>query len=183
MSNIIFINSKESNRATETMKSVAEKRLASLEKYLKEDEPIKVTIKTYEKNDAVKIKVQVVTKDNYHARVEDMGYDYYDVLTKVCDVLKLQITKRKEKNTRRQKTRNFRKALDEIMPEIEMEEPIIISKVKNFKLEAITEQMALKSMQDLGHNFYVFKNNNRDNKVCAIYERMEGDYALIEFAE
>ena len=65
MSNIIFINSKESNRATETMKSVAEKRLASLEKYLKEDEPIKVTIKTYEKNDAVKIKVQVVTKDNY----------------------------------------------------------------------------------------------------------------------
>ena len=64
-----------------------------------------------------------------------------------------------------------------------MEEPVNISKVKSFKLEAITEQMALKSMQDLGHNFYVFKNNNRDNKVCAIYERMEGDYALIEFQE
>ena len=100
---IEFTTNKASNKLTPGMEGVAYKRLRSLEKFLKDDEPLKITIKTYKKGE-VKIKASAVLKDNRLVHAECKGVDYYHVLTDLRISLKERIVAKKEKRAKREKT-------------------------------------------------------------------------------
>lgn len=157
---------------TPAMVEMAEKKYAKLGKFLKEDEPVKLMMETF-KNEKVRLKVQVVLKNNKRIRTEVDGTDYYSCLDDSLENLKIQAKEAKDKTTR--KERCYKPELD--TPEIV--EPTI-KKRKHFDLEeSITEGMAMIEMEKLGHDKYVFRNINEEDKICVLYKRMDGDFSLI----
>jgi putative sigma-54 modulation protein len=54
-----------------------------------------------------------------------------------------------------------------------------IVKTKRFAIEPMFEEDALASMEELGHQFFVFVNAETE-RVAILYERKDGDYGLIE---
>jgi putative sigma-54 modulation protein len=54
-----------------------------------------------------------------------------------------------------------------------------IVKVKRFAIEPMFEEDALARMEELGHRFFVFVNAETE-RVAILYERVDGDYGLIE---
>lgn len=181
--NIIFNTSKSLNKATEGMKSIAHEKFSTLEKFLKEDEPVKITVESTKK-DFVKVKAQVVLKDNCRLRSECEGNDFYVVINNLKDSLKEQIVRHKERHSRKEKTSKFRKEVTSSMLTAETEEllqeylPKVV-KTKYFVLEPITQVMAVNEMEKLGHEQFVFKNLDLDNKICMIYKRFDEDYSMI----
>lgn len=158
---------------TEAMKETAEKKFKKLEKFAKEDEPIKITYETFKK-DQIKVKAQIVLKNNQRIRAEVNGYDFYDCLTDIVDNLKEQAKASKERMSYKER----------IVKEDQLEIPeteVIpsIKKVKRFDVERITEAMAVLEMEKLGHDNYIFRNINEDDKLCCIYRRIDGDYGMI----
>lgn len=177
--NIIFNTSKIANKATDGMYSVVEERFSTLKKFLKEDEPVKITVESKKKN-IIKVKAQIVLNDNCRLRAEERGDDFYVVINEVKENLKEQAIRHKEKHSRKEKTSKARHEKVAIEP-LKIEEDVLpkIVKVKRFYLESITQTMAINEMEKLGHEQFVFKNIEADDKICMIYKRFDGDYAMI----
>ena len=157
---------------TPAMVEMAEKKFAKLEKFLKEGEPIKLVMENF-KEDHTRLKVQIVLKNNKRIRTEVDEVSYYSCLDEALENLKIQAKEAKDKTTR--KERCSKSEFD--MPEIV--EPTI-KKRKHFDLEdSITEGMAMIEMEKLGHDKYVFRNINEEDKICVLYKRMDVDFSLI----
>lgn len=157
---------------TPAMVEIAEKKFSKLEKFLKDDEPVKLIMESF-KNDKVRLKVQIVLKNNKRIRTEVDGSDYYSCLDDAVDNLKIQAKEAKDKNTRKERC-------SKIEPTEETAILPTIKKRKHFDLEeGITEGMAMIEMEKLGHDKYVFRNIDEEDKICVLYKRMDGDFSLI----
>lgn len=167
---IIYNSHKSLHPFSESMKQIVEKRFLSLEKFLKEDESVKVAIETF-KNDRIKVKAQVVLKDNHRVRAEETGVDFYKIVTNVRDDIEEQIRRLK---------RDHKFTKQEDAPHIkETESEFKVSKEKVFVLDSISPEMARDEMEKLGHVFYIFRNKDDNDNVCVVYSREDGGYALI----
>ena len=51
---------------------------------------------------------------------------------------------------------------------------------KQVELKPMDEEEAILQMELLGHDFYVFKNIDKDGKISVLYRRKNNDYGLIE---
>ena len=158
---------------TEAMKESAEKKFEKLQKFLKEDEAIKITLESLPK-EKLKVKAQIVLKNNKRCRYEVVSEDYYDAIVDIVDNLKQQA----KANKISYKERLVKTELDDI----EVAEPKV-AKIKRFKIEPMTEGMAMLEMSKLGHDSFLFKNINESDKVSMLYSRMDGDYGLIVIDE
>ena len=157
---------------TPAMVEMAEKKFTKLEKFLKEGEPIKLVMENF-KEDHTRLKVQIVLKNNKRIRTEVDEVSYYSCLDEALENLKIQAKEAKDKTTRKERCSK---------PEFEMPEIVepTIKKRKHFDLEdSITEGMAMIEMEKLGHDKYVFRNINEEDKICVLYKRMDGDFSLI----
>lgn len=155
---------------TDAMQDYAQDKMSKLGKFLKEDEPVKITYEVVKKK--VSLKVQVVLVSNRRIRCEVVGNDFYKALLKAVANLKGQAKATKEKNSRKER---IEKPEHEV-PEIEIP---VVKKEKHFTLESITEAMAMIEMEKLGHETYLFRNINQEDKVCQLYKRIDGDYSMI----
>jgi len=52
-------------------------------------------------------------------------------------------------------------------------------KTKRFAIEPMFEEDALATMEELGHQFFVFVNAETE-RVAILYRRNDGDYGMIE---
>ena len=173
----IKINTAKMNgMATEGMEQAILERFKKVEPYLKDDEPVKVTVEPLKNQ--MKVSVQVVLHDNHHMKVECVDQDFYSALFELRDELKRNIRKRKERYLGRRHNKEI--AIEnEAMEATAVEDYPKIGKVKYFRLGSETEIMALNEMERMGHDHYIFKNANLEDKICMIYKRMDGDYGMI----
>jgi putative sigma-54 modulation protein len=54
-----------------------------------------------------------------------------------------------------------------------------IVKVKRFAIEPLTTDLAIQEMEELGHDFFLFLDNETD-EIRLLYRRKDGNYGLIE---
>ena len=55
-----------------------------------------------------------------------------------------------------------------------------IVRTKSFPIKPMTPEEAVLQMNLLGHEFFVFKNQDNDDAFSIVYKRKKGDYGLIE---
>ncbi|NLB29159.1 MAG: ribosomal subunit interface protein, partial [Clostridiales bacterium] len=60
------------------------------------------------------------------------------------------------------------------------EPEFIIARSKRFPIKPMSPEEAILQMNLLGHEFYVYKNQERDEAFSVIYRRKQGDYGMIE---
>lgn len=153
---------------TDAIRNYAETKLSKLEKYFSEDVTVHVTAKVYP-NKQAKAEVTIPHKD-ITLRAEETSGDWYASLDLVVDKLERQIRKHK---TKVQKRNRVEKAHDESSDDVET-----IARVKDLDIETMSPQDAIEQMDLLGHDFFIFLNDDTA-RVSVVYRRKDGSNGLL----
>lgn len=162
---------------TDAMKSYAKEKLERLSKYVKDSD---VNANLLFKINGIKQKLEVtIPLKNFTLRVEEVGDDFYAVVDTAVDKLERQIRKNK---TRLENKQTKSKVDFDFMSFDEKDEENAnkIVRRKQVELKPMDEEEAILQMELLGHDFYVFKNIDKDGKISVLYRRKNNDYGLIE---
>ena len=65
----------------------------------------------------------------------------------------------------------------------EAEEDLKIVRIKNFQFKPMTREEAVLQMNLLEHNFFAFRDEDKDGAFAVVYRRNDGGYGLIEDAQ
>lgn len=158
----------ENITVTDAIRNYAETKLSKLEKYFSEDVTVHVTAKVYP-NKQAKAEVTIPSKA-ITLRAEETSDNWYASLDLVVDKLERQIRKHK---TKVQKRNRVEKAHDESNDDVET-----IARVKDLDIETMSPQEALDQMECLGHDFFMFLNEDTA-RVSVIYRRKDGSTGLL----
>lgn len=153
---------------TDAIRDYAETKLSKLEKYFSEDVTVHITAKVYP-NKQAKAEVTIPSKA-VTLRAEETSNDWYNSLNVVVDKLERQIRKHK---TKMQKRNRVEKAHNEPNNDVET-----ITRIKNLDIETISPQEAIDQMECLGHDFFIFLNEDTA-RVSVVYHRKDGSTGLL----
>lgn len=164
---------------TDAMRNYIEKRLNKIERHFDHILEVIVTLSVEKNRQIVEATLQA---SRALIRAEEETDDMYASIDKVADKLERQIQKYKEKYLQKTHPCSERKRLVNEGVNVEDSEPDKIVKIvrtKRFAIKPMSVEEAAMQMDLLGHNFFVFANDNT-NKVNVLYKRKDGNFGLIE---
>ncbi len=164
---------------TDAMRNYIEKRLSKIERHFDHILEVIVTLSVEKSGQIVEATLQT---NRALIRAEEETDDMYTSIDKVADKLERQIKKYKEKYFQKPHpgTEKAGLANQEIDAEDSESDKIAkIVKTKRFAIKPMSVEEAAMQMDLLGHNFFVFANDNT-NKVNVLYKRKDGNFGLIE---
>lgn len=161
----------------------AQDKLSKVEQFLQDSDNLEARVVCKVYNDHHKVEITIPAK-NLILRAEASDETVYSAIDKAVDKLVAQIRKFKT----RTKTKDNKEGIKDIFTNAEfdakaLETEIIASQLvrsKSVELSPLTVEEAIEQMELLGHTFFIFQNKDRDNAVCVIYTREDGDYAVLE---
>lgn len=158
----------------ESFRERAEIKLSKIEKFFSDEAEAKITA-TVEKNN--KIVEITVLNNNMIFRAEDYANELEEALDRCVDSLIRQIRKNKTKVEKQLR----RGAFDEYMGDtnIHEETEFNVVRIKSLNLKPQSIDEAILQMNMLGHQFYVFLNQDSD-ETNVVYRRKDGGYGVIE---
>lgn len=157
----------------ENFKERAEKKLAKIDRFFGEEAEAKITV-TIEKNQHI-VEITVI-HDSMIFRAEERTPEMLDSLDRCVESLIRQI--RKNKTRVEKKLRNG--AFDSFVPEENIPEEVEFDLVrtKSVPLKPQNVDEAILQMNQLGHKFYMFLNDDTE-VINVVYMRKDGGYGLI----
>jgi hypothetical protein len=112
-------------------------------------------------------------KDEYNSSIMNTMDDVEDIIVRHNG--KMKDRKKRRGFAEKRQTKNLVIEEAENMKEV-------ITKVKHFECDEMTETEAIYRFEDLGHDSFVFRNANKSSLYCMLYRRGSGDgYGLIVF--
>lgn len=160
---------------TDAIRNYAETKLSKLEKYFSDGETVTVHVnaKVYP-NKRAKAEVTIPHK-NFTLRAEETSGDWYGSLDLVIDKLERQIRKHKTKLQNRNKVR-AEQSFDE--PDV-IDDAEVFARIKSLDVQTMTAQDAVIQMELLGHDFFVFLDEDTA-RVSVVYRRNDGTDGLLK---
>lgn len=152
------------------LRQYAEKRLAKIERHLRQSPPTcQVTFSIEREEHVVEVTIPL---NGVLLRAEERNREAFSAVDNVLDKLEKQIEKYRTKLQKRDK--------GEAIPEARASEEIpSIVRVKRFAIKPMSAEEATTQMDLLGHDFFVFANGDT-GAVNVVYKRKDGNYGLIE---
>lgn len=162
----------------DNFKDLAEKKLSKFDKLFDGNAFATVTV-TVEKNRQT---VEVTIKHNGMIyRAESTMQEMNEALDEVMIALSRQFRKHKTKLAKRLRM----DSLDNYLPEsitdqqpVKEEQEYSVIKTKNFPVKPIDVEEAILQMNMIGHQFYMFRNQDTD-EINVVYCRKNGGYGLL----
>ena len=164
---------------TDAMRNYIEKRLSKIERHFDHILEVIVTLSVEKSRQIIEVTLQT---NRALIRAEEETDDMYTSIDKVADKLERQIKKYKEKYFQKPHPGTEKTGLANKEIDAEDSEPDKIAKIvktKRFAIKPMSVEEAAMQMDLLGHNFFVFANDNT-NKVNVLYKRKDGNFGLIE---
>ncbi len=157
----------------DSFKDHAEKKLAKIEKFFGPDLEAKVTV-TVEKSSQI---VEITVNNNGMVfRAQERAENMNEALDRCVDTLIRQIRKNKTRIEKKLRAGNFDAFADEEVVSEEVEYELVRSKSVQLKPQSVEE--AILQMNLVGHQFYVFL-NEENGDVNVVYKRSDSGYGLI----
>ena len=157
----IYIDRGIEGGISEPMKAYAEKKLGFGEQFFGIKE-IKLTIRSEKRG--ICVSASFIDRDNHHFYFSRFAADYYSAIDLLEDQIHDALEARKNRTPRRKSG-------------MIQEEPVSIAREKL----VVTSQMSLEEahaeMDELGHSWFVFRDNNND--IAIMYERFDGSLGLM----
>ena len=169
------INGRNLNISDE-MRAHVEKKIAKLDKYLRDDAEVQVRFSQESK--ARNIAEITISLGSAILRAEEVGPDLYACFDKTLDKIVRQIRRHRTKLERRLKVSASEIAAD-IEPEADDDDARKLVRVKRFAVKPMTVDDAIAQMDMLGHSFFLFL-NEETNSTCVVYRRQDGNYGLLQ---
>lgn len=171
-------------KLTEGITAYIDKKFSKLEKLLDPKADLKVTVSA-NKKEKQKVEVTLDNINGHILRVEDVQDDLYSAIDLVSDKLNRQIIKYKNKFKTRSagnstiRFEQFDELLEEEVDSVPEDTELVFERKKKFNLRPMSAQEAVLQMNLLGHDFFLFKDQDTF-EVCLVYRRGDGGYGLIE---
>ncbi|NLB19842.1 MAG: ribosome-associated translation inhibitor RaiA [Clostridium sp.] len=165
---------------TEGLKEAIENKLSRLDKYFTQSVEARATLSVTKLDQTFEVTIPF---GNILIRAEESSDDMYKSIDLVQDKLERQIRKYKSKIERkagdssvRFEDSAFSKAQDALNEE-EDDSPKIV-RTKKIPMKPMNKEEAVLQMELLGHNFFVFE--DEEGEVGVVYKRKDGNYGLLE---
>ena len=178
----IIISGKQMD-LTDGIKNAIEEKLGRLDFYLHPATDVKVTVSA--KIARQKEEVTIIPISGPIIRAEDIEENLYAAIDVVYDKLNKQLRKYKKRlQDRHQSIESIRfDAIEDLNENDYSQEEgnldIVIERTKRFGVKPMSPEEAVLQMDLLGHDFYMFK-NDESNDISIVYRRKNGGYGLIE---
>ncbi len=158
---------------SDQQKERLEKKFARLERFFSPD--AELSVKLSEEHSLVRLELTVFdTSTFYRADVKDSS-DALTAADAAIDIIEGQLRKYKTKLEKRLRAGAFEPADEPVEEPAEFK----ITNTKHFLYRPMSPEEAVLQMNLLGHQFYVFKNEDTD-RICVVYRRKDNDYGMIE---
>ncbi len=171
----------------DTFRDYANEKIGRLSRYLPAVGHAIVDVRREAKGSNGRFVVQVTLDVNgTYLRAEERATQLEAAVDAASDVLARQAKRLKERKLYRSQRRVDKEALV-AAPESKGEPPLppgaeVISghvvKRKSFTVKPMTEAEAIEQMELLGHSFFLFRDDDRE-ELALLYRRRDGDYGLI----
>lgn len=155
------------------------KKIGKLDKFFKDEPEARIVIGTVKDKEYIEA---TIYSEGIIFRGEVTDSDVFTATDKVVDLVERQIRKNKtklEKKTKREAFEDKMLLNGDEFTDTEDVEAFKIAKKKRFQVKPMNIEEAVLQMNLLGHNFFVFK-NDETNEMNVVYKRKDGDYAIIE---
>jgi len=166
----ITINARKIN-VDEALEAHIAKKLAKFDKFFPGEAAATVKLSRVRESERVEVTIQQGT---FLFRSEEESSTFMNALD--CCMYTI------ERQMRKNKTRLTKKLRDSIrIPEYEgalLEEDEFEIRTKTFKVKPMSAEEAILQMNQLGHEFFVFRDVETE-ETCVVYKRRAGDYGLI----
>lgn len=171
----VNITSKNFN-ASDQLKERIEKKFKKLDKYFSKETVANIMLSN-EKGNRQRLEA-TINAGGMIFRAEEMNEDIYFCMDRVLDRLSSQMLRFKTKLVKKHKDQ--KEVFWAELPEAEeKKEEINVVKTKKFRINPMNTEEAIMQMELLGHNFFVFLNEEADG-VNVVYTRKDGTYGLLE---
>lgn len=185
---------------TEGIKSAVKDKIKKIEKLVGDDAAVDVMLSAkHGKAKGQRAEITVKTKSSV-VRAEVTDEDLYRAINSAVDVVTGRLKKIKEKSRKRAGSdsiramerereddavvkEEFEVGADEIDEIDEFEVNGGISREKIVSAESMTRDEACVEMEFTDHDFYVFRDSERDDMLCVIYRREAGGYGVLAVLE
>ena len=156
------------------MRELIEKKLARFDKYFNGSAEATVTLscKHNEKNLEI-----TISAANTLFRSEIGAESFRTALDLAIDAIEGQIRKNKTRLEKRFRSGGLDFPTDDFDLDDE-EDPELIIRTKTFSVKPMSPEEAILQMNLLGHQFFVFRDDQSGN-TCVVYTRRDGAYGLI----
>lgn len=167
-------------RITDDLRSYAEKKIGKLDKFFKDESEAYVTFGIER---GFHIAEVTLNNNGMYYRVTEKTSDMFASIDSAVGAIERQIRKNKTRLEKRLRAGAMAKHLQDVASYVtaEEEEPEFeIVRTKRFSIKPMAPEEAILQMNLLGHEFFVFKNQNTDDSFAVVYKRRQGGYGLIE---
>ncbi len=171
----------------EEFREYARKKLDRVGRYLSLAEHAIIDVRQEAKGSGGRYVVQVTVNANgTFLRAEERADQMEAALDLVSDILSRQVTRFKQKKLYRSQRRLTKQGLAaatereeeaQLPPGAELISGRVVKR-KSFAVKPMTEAEAVEQMELLGHSFFLFRDEDRQ-ELALLYRRRDGDYGLI----
>ena len=166
----------------EATKAYALKKVNKLERYFKGDAEAVINFRVEKKDCRAELTIQA---GSFYFRADETTNDMYASIDSVVDSIEGQIRRNKTRLAKRLRTDAFVRTAEEVSLYEGDQEPVEESsfdviRSKKFTIKPMSVDEAILQMNLLGHNFFVFRDDEAGGAVAVVYQRKDGGYGLIE---
>ena len=168
----------------EATRAYALKKVGKLEKYFRGDAEAVVNFRVHKKDCRVELTVH---SSSFYFRADETTSDMKASVDSVVDSIEGQIRRNKTRLAKRLRTDAFTRSAADSAAEVpaepaEAEEDAAFEVVrsKKFTIKPMNVEEAILQMNLLGHNFFVFRDDDANGAFAVVYARKDGGYGLIE---
>ena len=167
-------------KITDAISSAVKKKLGKMEKYflINDEVECRVVCSTHEREQKIEVTIFL---PQMPLRVEVKDLDLYAAIDLAVDKLEGQMRKIKTRMDRSNNRMGLAESINfaQVEDEKEPEEKDTIVRAKSYYLQAMKIDEAITRMQALGHDFFLYL-DEEDDRISVVYNRRDGGYGVIQ---
>ena len=165
---------------TEGISHALQNKLAKMDKYFLINDEVECRCVVSAHKNTQKVEVTIFLP-NMPLRAEVENEDLYAAIDLVIDKLEGQMRKIKTRMDRSNGRISLGKAIDfdQVEEEEKDHEPDVIVRTKSYYLQPMSIEEAITRMEALGHDFFVYL-DEEDDRISTVYIRRDGGYGVIQ---
>jgi len=168
-------------QVTDELREYAERKIGKLDRFFKTESEAFITFAAERGRYIAEVTIK---NDGIYYRVADTTNDMFASIDSAVAAIERQIRKNKTKLGKRIRAGSLEREKEPViaLDDSDEDEPqeFKIVRTKMFPVKPMTPEEAVLQMNLLEHEFFVFKNQNKDDVFSIVYKRKQGDYGLIE---
>ena len=167
-------------QVTDDLRKYAEKKIGKIDKFFRTESDAFITFTTERGRYIAEV---TISNNGMFYRVTETTSDIFASIDSAVAAIERQIRKNKTRLEKRLRDGAFDRDYDQPVTHDAIEEDeteFKIVRTKMFPIKPMTPEEAVLQMNLLEHEFFVFKNQDREDAFSIVYKRKQGDYGLIE---